>query len=167
MKKITIILPIYQLETEDVTMLNNALYSAEDFHNDVKILLVCPEKLRVKLENLELRQRLDIIPLYNTTPNTDFVSQVNMGIANCDTEWFSILEIDDEYKKPWLSSMDEYMKAYPDVNVFLPIVKEVNVEGKFLGFMNDSLWAYGFSGKQGVLDNEILLEYQNYQTREN
>jgi hypothetical protein len=26
------------------------------------------------------------------------------------------------------------------------------------------VWAYGFSNKQGYLDNEILLEFQNYQT---
>jgi hypothetical protein len=164
MKKITIILPIHQLETEDIGMLVNSVYSIEDFHNDVKVLIVCPERLRVKLESLDFGQKLEIIKLYNISSNTDFVTQVNLGITNCDTQWFSILEIDDEYKKVWLSSMNEYMTAYPDVQVFLPLVKEVNVEGKFLGFMNDSVWAYGFSSKQGVLDNEILLEYQNYQT---
>jgi hypothetical protein len=87
-----------------------------------------------------------------------------MGIDDCDTEWFSIFEIDDEYKKPWLSSMNEYMNAFKDVDVFLPIVKDINVEGKFTNFMNESLWAYGFSDKQGYLDNNLLMEFQNFQT---
>jgi hypothetical protein len=26
------------------------------------------------------------------------------------------------------------------------------------------MWAYGFTEKQGFLDNEVLLDYQNYQT---
>ena len=43
MKKITIILPIYKLEEDDVIMLKNTLFSVEDFHNDVKITIVCPK----------------------------------------------------------------------------------------------------------------------------
>jgi hypothetical protein len=164
MKKITIILPIYKMEAEDIGMLNNALYSVEDFHNDVKITIVCPEILMTKMDSMNFGQKLEVKMVYNTTHKTDFVNQINIGINDCDTEWFSILEIDDEYKKPWFSSMSEYMNRYKDVDVFLPIVKDVNVEGKFLTFMNESLWAYGFSNKQGYLDNDLLLEYQNYQT---
>jgi hypothetical protein len=50
------------------------------------------------------------------------------------------------------------------VSVFLPIVRDVNVEGKFLSFTNESAWAYGFTEKQGYIDNEVLLDFQNYQT---
>ena len=56
------------------------------------------------------------------------------------------------------------MKENTDVDVFLPIVKDVNVDGKFLSFTNESAWAYGFTEKQGFIDNEVLLDYQNYQT---
>jgi hypothetical protein len=164
MKKITIILPIYKLEGEDVDMLNNSLLSVDDFHNDVKVTIVCPEKLKTIIDSIHLGQKLEIKILYNKTNKTDFLSQINMGINDCDTEWFSILEIDDEYKKAWLASMNDYMNTYNDVDVFLPIVKDVNVDGKFLNFMNESLWAYGFSAKQGYLDNTLLLEFQNYQT---
>jgi hypothetical protein len=48
--------------------------------------------------------------------------------------------------------------------VFLPVVKDINVEGKFMSFTNESTWAYGFTEKQGFLDNEVLLDFQNYQT---
>jgi hypothetical protein len=95
--------------------------------------------------------------------NTDFCSQINLGIEKCETDWFSILEIDDEYKPIWLKSLNEYMKIYPDVDVFLPIVKDINPEGKFVSFTNESAWAYGFTEMQGFIDNEVLLEFQNYQ----
>jgi hypothetical protein len=55
------------------------------------------------------------------------------------------------------------MKIYPDVDVFLPIVKDINSEGKFVSFTNESAWAYGFTSLQGFIDNEVLLEFQNYQ----
>lgn len=164
MKKITVILPIHKLGPEDIGMLNNSLLSVENFHNDVKVLLVCAQSLKERFDGMDFGQKLEINVLYNTTNKTDFLTQINLGIENCDTEWFSILEIDDEYKNAWLTSMNDYMNAYPDVDVFLPIVKDINVEGKFLSFMNESVWAYGFSNKQGYLDNDLLLEYQNYQT---
>lgn len=164
MKKITIILPIHNLSLEYLGMLNNSLMSVENFHNDVKVLIVCPDNLKETIQNLETGNKIEFNVLYNKTNKTDFLSQINMGIDQCDTEWFSILEIDDEYNKIWLSSMNEYMNSYPDVDVFLPIIKDINIEGQFLSFMNESVWAYGFSNKQGYLDNELLLEYQNFQT---
>jgi len=147
-----------------MVMLNNSLLSVEDFHNDVKVMIVCPVDLKKNFDVMDFGQKLEIKMLYNSTKKTDFLSQINMGIDDCDTEWFSILEIDDEYKKPWLSSINEYMNAFTDVDVFLPIVKDINVEGKFLNLTNESLWAYGFAAKQGYLDNELLLEFQNFQT---
>jgi hypothetical protein len=164
MKKITIILPIYKLEDEDQIMLKNAISSIDGFHNDVKLTIVCPQFLSAKLDEINFGNKLEVKKLYNITKKTDFINQINLGINDCDTEWFSILEIDDEYTSIWLSSMNEYMNKFAEVSVFLPIVKDVNVEGKFLNFTNESVWAYGFSNKQGYLDNEILLEFQSYQT---
>lgn len=164
MKKITIILPIYKLGLEDIGMLNNSLLSVENFHNDVKLIIVSPVDLKPKLDGIDFGQKLEIKKLYNSTLKTDFITQINMGIDECDTEWFSILEIDDEYKKSWLLSMNEHINAYKDVSVFLPIVKDINVEGTFVNFTNESVWAYGFANKQGYLDNTLLLEFQNFQT---
>ena len=168
MKNITIILPIYKLEIDEVLMLNNAIISAKGFHKDVKLTIVYPEQLDEQLntflsESSELGE-LEIKKLTNTTNETDFISQLTLGIEDCDTEWFSIFEIDDEYRNVWLPSMKEYSKGHFDVDIFLPIVKDVNVDGKFLSFMNESVWAYGFTDTQGFINNEILLEYQNYQT---
>jgi hypothetical protein len=167
MKDITIILPIHKLGLEDGLMLNNAIASVNQFNDDVKLTIVCPDKLMVKLEEVLLEfkyDKLDIKCLPNTTNETDFVSQLTLGINNCDTEWFSILEIDDEYKSPWLSSIKKYIQSYTSVDVFLPIIRDINVEGKFLSFMNESVWAYGFSTDQGFIDKDLLMEYQNYQT---
>ena len=164
MKKITIILPIYKLDPTDVEMLKNSLSSVEDFHDDVKIKIVAPIGLKPKIESFNFGENLEVTLQYNTTLNTDFISQINLGIEECDTEWFSILEIDDEYEKAWFKSMKEYMNEFTDVDVFLPIIRDVNVEGKFISFMNESVWAYGFTTEQGVIDNELLLEYQTFQT---
>lgn len=160
MKNITIIIPVHKIDDIYGEMLKNAITSVENFHNDVDVLIVAPTSIKKGLKDLS--QKLDITIVENKG-ETDFCSQVNLGIEKCKTEWFSILEMDDEYKPIWLKSMNEYILENPDVDVFFPIVKDVNVEGKFLSFTNESTWAYGFVDKQGFLDNETLLDYQNYQ----
>ncbi len=165
MKNITVILPVHKINEEYGAMLINSVKSVETFYEDVKLIIVHPSSIYNDLKKIlsALGDKLEIKCIENKK-NTDFSSQINVGIENCDTEWFSILEIDDEYKPIWLKSMMEYKNSYKDVDVFLPIVKDINVEGKFLSFTNESTWAYGFSENQGFLDNEVLLEYQNYQT---
>jgi hypothetical protein len=160
MKNITVLIPIHKISEDYKEMLNKALESVEDFHNDVKVSLVCPAEVKKELTNLS--DKLEINFVVNNG-KTDFCSQVNLGIEKCDTEWFTILEVDDQFKSIWLKSINDYRKIYSDVDVFLPIVKDVNSEGTFVSFTNESAWAYGFTDMQGFIDNEVLLEYQNYQ----
>jgi hypothetical protein len=160
MKNITVLIPIHKINEDYKEMLNKALESVEDFHNDVKVSLVCPSEVKKELTNLS--DKLEINFVVNKG-ETDFCSQVNLGIEKCDTEWFTILEVDDQFKSIWLKSINDYRKIYSDVDVFLPIVKDINSEGTFVSFTNESAWAYGFTDMQGFIDNEVLLEYQNYQ----
>jgi len=161
MKNITIILPIHKIDERYKEMFNNSVESISEFYDDIKLLIVCPPQIKEEiLSNIPKQYDLEIIV---NNDNTDFCSQVNLGIENCTTEWFTILEIDDEFNNVWFTSMNQYMKENPDVDVFLPIVKDINVEGKFLSFTNESTWAYGFTAEQGILDNEVLMDYQNYQ----
>lgn len=160
MKNISIILPVHTIEDDYKIMLENALMSIEEFHNDIKVLIVCPPSIKKSIINLSQKLEINII---ENNGETDFCSQINKGIEECKTEWFSILEMDDTYNKTWLSSVSLAVKENPEVNIFLPIVKDINSEGKFLSFTNESVWAYGFSEKQGFLDNDLLLDYHNYQ----
>jgi hypothetical protein len=160
MKNITVILPVHRIEESYRVMLDNSIKSVEQFYEDVKLIIVCPPSIKSELNNLSDLLEINIV---SNNGKTDFCSQVNLGIEKCDTEWFSILEVDDEYKSIWLKSTNEYVKTYTDVDVFLPVVKDINNEGKFVSFTNESTWAYGFTEKQGFLDNEVLLDFQNYQ----
>jgi hypothetical protein len=149
-KNITIILPIHTIEGSYGEMLNNAVESIKDFHNDVILTIVCPPSVA---SQLIIDTNVVEYNIIQNNGNTDFCSQLNLGIEKCETEWFSILE-----------SINEYVKIYPDVSIFLPIIKDVNTDGKFTSFTNESAWAYGFTDMQGYIDNEVLLEFQNYQT---
>lgn len=164
MKNITVILPIHSIEGEYGEMLSKAVESVEQFHDDVSLSIVGPESVVGTLTSKGLSDKLDI-NLITNEGNTDFCSQVNLGIEECTTEWFSILEVDDVYTRNWLPSFETYRNSFgDDVDVYLTIVKDINTEGKMLNFTNESVWAYGFTETQGILNNEVLLDFQNYQT---
>lgn len=161
MKNITVILPIHLMDNDHKTMFDNAVSSVEELYNDVKLLIVAPKSISGKISVNSTKLEYQVL---TNTGESDFCSQVNLGITNCDTEWFSILEVDDEYRPHYVKSMMSYVEENADVDIFLPLIKDVNVEGKFLSFTNEAPWAYGFTENQGMLDNEALLDYQNFQT---
>lgn len=162
MKNITVILPVHKIDEDYKDMLHYSVESVKQFYNDVKLLIVAPNSLKNDLTKIDLGQKLEISYHYHNN-DTDFCTQINEGVNKCETEWFSILEIDDEYQKVWLPSLNQYMLENPEAEVFLPIVKDIDEKGNFTNFTNESVWAYGFSEVQGELDNEVLLEYQSYQ----
>lgn len=162
MKNITVVLPVHKIDKDYKDMLQYSIESVKQFYNDVKLLIVAPNSLKSELSKIDLGQKLEISYHYHNS-DTDFCTQINEGASKCETEWFSILEIDDVYQKVWLSSLNQYMVENPEAEVFLPIVKDIDEKGNFTNFTNESVWAYGFSEVQGELDNEVLLEYQSYQ----
>lgn len=98
------------------------------------------------------------------TDEPNFMSQINHGVENSDSEWVSILEFDDEYSKIWFKNVKEYVDSYPDVDAFLPIVVDVDEKGLFVGFTNEATFAANFAQEMGFLTNDMLHDYQNFQT---
>lgn len=95
---------------------------------------------------------------------TDFSSQVNLGIVNASYEWVTILEFDDEISSIWFRNVSHYVNVYDTYEAFLPIVVDTNELGVFAGFTNEATFASNMNSEIGVLTNEVLLNYQNFQT---
>ena len=98
------------------------------------------------------------------TKEANYSSQVNIGARTAKSKWISLFEIDDEYSSIWFKNVDLYSNSYLDVDVFLPIVVDTDAQGKFAGFTNEATFAANFTPEMGILTNETLLEYQNFQT---
>ena len=98
------------------------------------------------------------------TEEPNYTSQINFGVKNATSKWVSLFEFDDEYSTIWFNNVEKYSNAYPDVDAFLPIVVDTDQMGKFVGFTNEATFAANFSSEMGVLSNETLQDYQNFQT---
>ena len=107
---------------------------------------------------------LNVKKIQNDSENTDFQSQINLGISNASSEWVSILEFDDEYSFIWFKNVREYIKYHPECDGFLPLVVDVDEKGLFVGYTNEATFAASFNVEIGILTNELLNEYQNFQS---
>lgn len=113
------------------------------------------------LDNFDFGDLSVVRHLWLEQPN--FSSQVNKGISIAKSEWVSILEFDDEYSKIWFENVLKYSKVYNDVGVFLPIVVDVDDKGLFAGFTNEATFALNITNEMGILNNELLQSFQNFQ----
>lgn len=99
--------------------------------------------------------------IWTKTPN--FAEQVNYGINLASSKWVSIFEFDDEYSNIWIKNVKKYSEAFPDVDAFLPIVVDTDETGKFVGFTNEATFALNITNEIGILSNEVLQDFQNFQ----
>lgn len=100
--------------------------------------------------------------LWEDIPN--FCNQVNHGIKNSKNQWVSVLEFDDEYSSIWFKNVKKYIDVYPNVQMFLPVVVDTDEKGIFAGFTNEATFAANFTQEISILTNEVLQNYQNFQT---
>jgi glycosyltransferase involved in cell wall biosynthesis len=183
MSNITVILPIVTLDNLDYTVktigadgkevvnsanyLNTALNSITTqkvLPDEVLIIVssnvdtgVIDTKIKESVNSDKVNFRIIV-----NDGETDFASQINFGVKEVKSDYFSILEVDDQYATIWFDNVIKYRQWY-DVDVSLPLCLDVNTEGKFLHFTNEPVWAKDFSDKQGFLDNDSLLNFPNFQ----
>jgi glycosyltransferase involved in cell wall biosynthesis len=157
---ISLIIPVHSLKDDnEKDMLKFALTSvAKQKVQPEEIILVLNKEIK---KEFKYDGDLTIRVILNDGP-TDFQSQLNLGVENVKTEWFTFLEFDDEMSSIWLDNAVKYIAEKTEMSVFLPIIVDVKTDGSFLGFTNEILWANSFSDVLGELDHEVLKIYQNF-----
>jgi glycosyltransferase involved in cell wall biosynthesis len=113
------------------------------------------------LKTIEFDDINVVFEVWTKEPN--FADQINHGVKVATSEWISIFEFDDEYANIWVKNVKHYIDVYPNVGAFLPIVVDIDDKGVFVGFTNEATFAVNISEEMGVLSNETLHTYQNFQ----
>jgi hypothetical protein len=168
MSKISVIIPIHTTENNLTLWLKNAIKSVENQSvrpDSVLIVRGTNEELKKEIESIDLGDIKDIVRIIeNNTGKEDFASQVNFGVTHVDTEYFSVLEADDEYSKIWFKNVKTYISSYPETDIFLSMVVETDTSGNFLSFTNEPVWAKDFSEEMGIIDENTIQSYPNFNT---
>ena len=162
---ISVVLPVHELNDETKVLFNNAVQSvkSQTVRPD-ELVIVVPKGSEVAtyIKSLDFGDFTSNITIAENDGETDFASQIDFGVKTCKSDWFSILEFDDEFANIWFKNVIDYREAHTDVEIFMPIVVDVDAEGHFIGLTNEAVWAQSFSDELGILDNNALLAYQNF-----
>lgn len=123
MKDITIMIPIHTWDMNVQAELANAVLSVEKAQKEYtkgKLIIeyVAPEDVfsKAELPNTKLETYKCV-----NKGETDFCSQVNCGVDEVKTDFFSILEFDDEYMSKWFKHVSDYYYGNEEISAFLPI----------------------------------------------
>ena len=163
---VSIILPIKSSKAKDFEdYFNKAIESINNQQIDVEELVIVHtnEESLVSFLNSYDFKKLQVNKLiWDKEPN--YSEQVNYGVKNAKGKWVSLFEFDDEYSSIWFKNVAKYIESYPEVQMFLPVVVETDEKGVFAGFTNEATFAANFTQEMGILTNETLQDYQNFQT---
>lgn len=162
---ISVILPIKSSKAQDFTeYFDKAIKSIVEQKTQINELIIIhsDETSLVEYLNSYDFSNLNVVKeVWTKTPN--FAEQVNYGIKIANSKWVSIFEFDDEYSNIWFSNVKKYSEAYPEFDAFLPIVVDTDQTGKFVGFTNEATFALNITNDMGILSNEVLQDFQNFQ----
>lgn len=163
---ISIILPIKSAVVKDFEdYFGKAIQSIKTQKVSIKELIIVvtqEEKLNTHIDNFDFGDLNIKKVVWEKEPS--FAAQVNYGIENAASKWVSIFEFDDEYANIWFDNVRKYMEYYPMVQAFLPVVIDTDEKGAFAGFTNEAVFAANFAQEVGYLTNDILQDYQNFQS---
>jgi glycosyltransferase involved in cell wall biosynthesis len=164
---ISVVLPIHELNNEkEVALFKTAIESVVNQESKPEeLLIVVPigSKVEETMKTFDFGGAKDIVKVVVNPDGAGFQAQINYGVSQVKSKWFSFLEFDDEYSNKWFKNVVEYREAHTDVEIFMPIIVDTDSNsGTFMGLTNEAVWANSFSDELGILDENGLLTFQNF-----
>ena len=163
---ISLIIPIHKFDDSVSEYFEKSIKSVKEqkqLPDELLIVRSNDKKLKKYLENFDFGDLKSITKVIeNESGNYGFQSQLNYGVEKTTTKYFSFLEYDDLLSPIWFDNVVKYIKSYPEVGVFLPIIFECNEKEEFLSFTNENVWVQNVTENMGFIDNETLQKVQNF-----
>ena len=174
---ISVIVPIHEYNDDLsglVTKAVESVFKQEEVDELPKILLVYPTELDeaiVGFRDSMIRKHSvtgvtdQNFVLIKNDGATDYQSQVNLAAQSVTTDYFSVLEFDDEYAGTFFKRATEYVTSYPELDILLTMMIEVNEQNQGIKLTNETVWAQQFvgeNGEMGYLNVNALKQYTDF-----
>jgi hypothetical protein len=169
----TVIIPIHEYNDKISSLLDHAIESVlkqDKVEKVPQILVVYAASIEENIIGFQqsllrkYQNTLDILFIKNEE-RSDYQSQVNLAVNSVSTPYFSVLEFDDEYGTTFFSIAEKYIKSYPEIDVFLTMMIEVNELNQGIKLTNETVWAQQFvgeNGEMGYLNSNALKQYTDF-----
>ena len=164
MAQITTIIPVHKFDDEVKTLLETSVKSFVETskNNPSDLMFVGPKEVLEQVKALNLHEAE-----YVENEETWFSAQINAAAKKVKTDYFAILEYDDEFTPIWFDNVVKYINTGDDIAVYLPLTEVFDYQHKAegpIGYVNEAVWASSFSEKLGHFDNECLQDYLIFNT---
>jgi len=164
---ITVIIPVHKYDETIEKYLVNAIKSItyqEKIFNLPNLIIVSPPDVNEKLQSLDINKNQSFTLLVNEG-DIDYQSQVNLAVDNITTDYFTVLEFDDEFSQTYIYNVEKYIFGYPAVDFFMPIIIEVTENNEAIKTTNESVWSQqivGENGELGFLNTNALNQHTDF-----
>jgi hypothetical protein len=170
---ITAIIPLHEYNDKISSLLDKAIESVlkqEKVDKLPQIIVVYASAIEEGVIGLQqgllrkYQNALDILFIKNEG-KTDYQSQVNLAVDSITTDYFSVLEFDDEYGTTFFRNAQKYLESYPEIDVFMTMMIEVNELNQGIKLTNETVWAQQFvgeNGEMGYLNANALKQYTDF-----
>ena len=158
MGSLCVIIPVHEYSKDIEELLKRAVASVP---KEIEVRVSCKYGLSDEIYKGIEDSRVVVYESEDESSPSDFCTLVNQAVG--DTEWFSILEFDDEFTPIFLDNFRKYEEFYPNVSVFMTLQDVINYKnGSFLSIGNEAPWASSFSNDIGYIDNDCLQGYFDF-----
>ena len=143
MNDITVIIPLHIFNEDVKALLDNALKSVNECakvyeHGKLTTMFVYPKQIEADflpyMKGVTEYSSIGHFDLAANDGKSDFCSQINFAVDKVNTNFFSILEFDDEYTPKWFNMAHDYYYGNETISMFLPVNLNHDENGK---------WEYG------------------------
>lgn len=171
MEKVTYIVPIYKTDDASVEYLKKALNSLTLMmgSNDYAVVFAggdeTIEKLKDVISDSIKPDKVSYTHGYKpSNGEQDALTVVNYAINFVTSEYFCVLEFDDEFLPNTYNNFLKYSEAEPDSSVYMSIniLSDAKNEHSAIGLTNEIVWASSFAEEYGYVDKEGLEAYADF-----
>jgi len=166
----TVIIPIHEFNEKIAVLLDKAIESVlkqEKLAELPLIMVIFPASIEADISGFQKGKYENELGIYFVKHDgkTDYQSQVNLAVDSVTTDYFSVLEFDDEYGTTFFRNAEKYIKSYPEIDVFMTMMIEVNELNQGIKLTNETVWAQQFvgeNGEMGYLNSNALKQYTDF-----
>ena len=157
-KKITLIIPVVSSSDNlaaDSKRLMGSIAKLIKFDELVGEVLVTGPKSA--LSGFDKDEFGKLVLKENETDN--YARLVNDAVMDVTSEYFSVLEPNDEISPAWLLNFERFEQSNMRGDIYLYLSIARNQDGEFISFVNEIAWSSGFVDKHGFVTEQCLKAF--------
>ena len=158
MKSLSYIVPVIEYKKDYLEKCIKSL----TFEDDEQLVIVGPTNVLndIKVDFSDYEKHTTYV---DNNDVTDYCTQVNIGVHNCNGDYFMIVEFDDELTPTWVKNVEYYKNHYTDVSLFLPLIEMVDDKDRERrALANELSWSTAFVSELGYIDTECLENFYDF-----